>query len=126
MTVHETLSRLNVWFEQPFVQNSVVALCALGIGAVVWMGSKNEQWRIAFGRFRRDHVGIFAGAVIAIYLVIGALETIRIPVQDGQWRSVLREIFSKIPQERSYSAPFAKLQLGQEAESFGSKDFDKE
>ncbi len=116
MADQSIFSKLSEWFEQPFVQNSVVALGAVGIAAVIWMGSKNEQWRIAFRRFRRDRIGIFAGFIIAIYLLIGALEIIRIPSKEGQSTSALGWMFRNVPQERSYSAPFGKIQLGQDGE----------
>ncbi len=115
MADQSIISKLNQCFEQPSVQNSIVVLGLVIIGSVIWLGSKNEQWRIAFRRFRHDRIGIFAGVVISIYLLIGALEVIRIPTKEGQSESLLKLIIN-IPQERSYSAPFAKLQLGQESE----------
>jgi peptide/nickel transport system permease protein len=110
------LPRLAKWFDQPAVQNGMV-LCGIAmLGAVAWWGRGNEQWRIAFRRFRRDRVGIVAAVIISAYLLIGALEIIQVPAGPDSWRSVLAALTSGIPQERSYSAPFAKIQLAKDAE----------
>ncbi len=111
-----TLSQLADWIERPVVQNSLVALGFAALAAVVWWGRHDEQWRIAFRRFRKDRVGIASACIIALYLLIGVAETIRVPAGDGAWESGLKRLTSGIPQERSYSAPFAKIQLSKESE----------
>jgi len=110
------LIRIAEWFDRPAVQNGMVVTGFLALGAVAWWGRHDEQWRIAFRRFRKDRVGLVATGIIAIYLLIGVLEMIRVPAASGATRSLLMQMTGGIPQERSYGAPFAKIQLSKDAE----------
>lgn len=103
------------WFNSPWGQNFVLIAGALALGLLVWWGKGDEQWRIAFRRFRKDKLGVAAGVMIALYLFIGALETLHIKRGDT-WHSVLGLMTSGVTKERSYSAPFAKIQLGKAEE----------
>lgn len=86
-------------------------LVIAGFALVAWVvlsGARNERWRRAWLRLRRDRVGIIAGFMIILYLVIGGLEMIRVPVGDGKSNSILGILTSYVPAERDYSAPLAK------------------
>lgn len=74
---------------------------------LIQRASRNESWQRAFRLLMRDKVGIAAGAVILLYLFVGALEVIRLPTGKDQWSSVLALITRGIPAEESYSAPMA-------------------
>lgn len=69
-------------------------------------GARNERWQRAWVRMKRDRTGLIALGVITLYLVIGALEMIRIP-NGNTTRSILDIFFAGIPKEKSYSAPLA-------------------
>lgn len=84
-----------------------------GIGFVVWLvvhGARSDRWRRAWLRLRRDRIGIVAGCVIALYLLIGALEMIHVPSGRGA-TSILSLLTRNVPWEESYSAPLAKTLL---------------
>lgn len=103
------------WFNGPWGQNTVVLFGLVILVMLLWWGRGNEQWRIAFRRFRKDRLGVAAGVIISIYMFIGVLETVQVK-KEGAWTSLLSLITSGVSKERSYSAPFGKIQLGKEAE----------
>ncbi len=97
----------NIW-----VQN---ALVVLGFAFVIWLtvsSARDERWQRAFARLRRDKLGIAAGVVIAIYLFIGALEMIHLPLgPGGTSMSIIDWLARNVPAEKSYSAPLARTTL---------------
>jgi peptide/nickel transport system permease protein len=83
----------------------VIAAFAL----VIWVlrqGWRSERWARAVSRLRRDRLGLVAGVVIALYLVIGALEMLVVPTSRGESATVLTLLTESIPQEESFSAPW--------------------
>lgn len=93
----------SAWFEN--------LLVIAGFGLVAWVvrsGARSERWKRAWVRLRRDRVGMIAGYVIVLYLVIGGLEMIRVPTGGGTSNSILGLLLSRIPAESEYSAPLAK------------------
>ncbi len=93
-----------------WLQNLVVVA---GLGLVVWTivrGARSDRWQRAWERLRRDRIGLIAGGVIALYLFIGALEAIRLPIA-GDDPSILGWLLQRIPSESSYSAPLARHTL---------------
>src|SRR5207237_735376 len=52
-----------------------------------------------------------SGAVIALYLLIGALEMIQVPHREWYSVSILGWLMQNVPQEKSYSAPLADKSL---------------
>lgn len=85
-----------------------------GLGFVAWVvfrGARSERWQRAWLRLRRDRLGIVSGIVIAIYLLIGALETIQVPVGGGSKETLLGLLVRGVPAEDTYSAPLAKTTL---------------
>ncbi len=84
-----------------------------GIGFVVWIvvhGSRSERWQRAWLRLRRDRLGVISGAVIALYLLLGALEMIQVPTGRGS-ASILGLLTSGVQSEETYSAPLASTTL---------------
>ena len=105
------IDSLNRFFANVWVQN---ALIVVGFGLLAWFliaGSRNEQWQRAWLRLKRDRIGIASGLLIALYLFIGALETIRVPDARGGSASVLDLLTQRVPVEKSYSAPLATTSL---------------
>jgi len=94
-----------------WLQNfSVVA----GIGFVVWIlvhGARSERWQRAWLRLKRDRLGIASGCVIGLYLFIGALEMIQLPVGPQGATSILSLLAGSVPVEPSFSAPLATTTL---------------
>lgn len=82
------------------------------LGWVLWSGSHHERWQRAWRRFRADRAGFISLLVVAVYLLIGALEVVRFPSGGGS-RSVLDLLLSGIEPEKTYSAPFAKTLLSE-------------
>src|SRR3954469_21396345 len=103
---------MNRILEQLWVQN---ALVVFGFGLVIFLiraGSRNERWQRAFARLRRDRLGLISGIVIAIYLFIGALDMVRLPIgHSADGMSVMDSLTRGVPAEKSYSAPLARTTL---------------
>jgi peptide/nickel transport system permease protein len=86
----------------------------IGFALLVFLlraGMKNEQWQRAWRRLKRDRVGLISGVAILLYLLLGALEMIHIPADNGGTRTVLELLTSGIPSEETYSAPLAERLL---------------
>ena len=95
------------WLMQDF-------LLVVGLGGIVWMlvrAARGARWQRAYIRFKNDRTGRVALVVVGVYLFIGALETFRVPIGGGDTRSLLDFVVAGIPDERSYSAPFANQVL---------------
>ena len=103
--------RLASFADSPWMQDAIVIL---GFGLVIWViiaSARSERWQRAFRRLGQDRVGLVAGAVISIYLVVGALEAIQVPHREYYSVSLLYHLTKGIPNESSYSAPLAKSTL---------------
>ena len=98
------------WLTQSFLPiwlpNLAVLFGALLVALLVWQGNRSERWAVAWRRLRGDRLGQVAGAIAALFLVVGALETVVYPTDTGS-RTVLQLLLSGIPQEKGYSAPLA-------------------
>jgi peptide/nickel transport system permease protein len=97
----------SLWFQ------NVLVIGGFGlVTALIIAGSRNERWQRAFKRLRRDRIGIVSGIVIALYLFIGALDMIQLPIGPGEsGTSILGWLTRNIPGEKSYSAPLAETTL---------------
>jgi peptide/nickel transport system permease protein len=95
------------WWAQDLVFVAVVALVVF----LLRRGFRNEIWRRAGHRFRRDRIGIAALVVVGLYFLVGAMEMIQLPAEGGGNRSLLQVITSPIPKERRFSAPLASTTL---------------
>lgn len=85
-------------------------LVLVGFSFVAWVvihGARSDRWQRAWLRLRKDKVGIVAGCIIALYLVIGGLEMIRFPTGEGDSATLLSLLTDRIPVEKEYSAPLA-------------------
>jgi peptide/nickel transport system permease protein len=81
-----------------------------GFALLVWLifsGVRSDRWRRAMLRLGADRVGMAAGVVIALYLLLGALEMFRIPAPDGGSTTVLGLLTRGVPAEKTFSAPLA-------------------
>lgn len=85
---------------------SVIIGLAL-LAGLLRIGMKNEQWQRAWRRLKKDRVGMISGAVIIVYLLLGAAEMIHVPYGKGGTRTILELVTSGIATEESYSAPLA-------------------
>lgn len=89
------------------LQNALVVVGFVLAFALIALGSRNERWQRAWKRLRRDWIGMIAGVVICIYLLMGALESLQFTAANGQPMSLLGWLLRGIPAEKSYSAPMA-------------------
>lgn len=98
------------WLDQIWVQNlCLLAGYSLLARLVVW-GLRSERWQAAWKHLRRDKLGLVSLCVIGLYLVVGTLESIVLPSASGSV-TLLQRLTAGIPQEKSYSAPFATTSL---------------
>lgn len=84
-----------------------------GFGLVIWLivrSARSDRWRRAWLRLRKDKIGMAAGCVIGMYLLLGALEMIRLPIASDE-PTVLGWMTQGIPSESDYSAPLAETTL---------------
>ena len=86
----------------PLLQNLCVLAGAVLIIAGIIVSARSEKWGRAIARLKRDRLGLAAGGVIAIYLLLGALDFIR--VGKG---TALDWLANGLKREPGYSAPFA-------------------
>src|SRR3954469_19193702 len=99
------------WFSENWGMLAQDLAVIAGLGFVVWLvihGARSDRWRRAWLRLSRDRVGIISGCVIALYLLIGALELIEVPAGSHRTASILQLITANVPAETTYSAPLAK------------------
>lgn len=81
---------------------------------VIWSGSHHERWQRAWIRLRRDRIGMAAMWIVGIYLFIGALDALLIPVKGGGTKSILDFVLvDHIAVEKTYSAPLADTLLAE-------------
>jgi peptide/nickel transport system permease protein len=111
------------FFDQIWVQNTLVVFGFALVFGLIRLGTRNERWQRAFRMLRRDRIGILAGVVIAIYLFIGALEMIQVPsgpsgsaISVLDWMTAAQfdangAVTRGIATEKSYSAPLADRSL---------------
>ncbi len=82
---------------------------ALFIGAcsVFWRG---ERWQRARIRFRRDRLGIISLGIVCVYGAVGLMDSVAVPwhVINGHHPTIIEYGFRHVPQERGYSAPWAR------------------
>src|SRR3954452_22599989 len=103
---------MNSLLENLWVQNALVIMGFGLVAFLIWSGSRNERWQRAFVRLRHDRIGVISGFVIALYLVIGALDMVRLPIGHSTEGTTLMDLLTQhVPAEKSYSAPLAKTTL---------------
>jgi peptide/nickel transport system permease protein len=92
--------------DQLWIQNALVVCGFAFVFGLVRSATKGERWQTAWKRMRRDYVGMTALVVISLFVLLGSLEMIRIPPNEGR-RTLLDLASSSIPQEKEYAAPMA-------------------
>lgn len=94
----------------PWLQNLLVFASFALAALLLYAGSRNERWQRAWKALRRDRLGLVTGGVIGFYLLIGALELLRLSPSKTVLDWVLIDVVSlqDEPTKASYSAPFAK------------------
>jgi peptide/nickel transport system permease protein len=104
------LEKMISHFETPWVQNTTVVF---GYALLFWVflaGARTERWKTAGQRLLRDKTGLTALALILAFLLIGTLEMVQIPADQGR-RSLLELMTQSIPKESEYTAPLATQTL---------------
>lgn len=98
------------WIDQPWFLNGLV-LAGYGL-LVLWCrrASRQERWISAWQRLKRDRVGWMAFGFIALFLLVGTLDLVRVPSAEGP-RTLLDALTAAIPQESGYSEPLARVTL---------------
>ncbi|MEI6715050.1 MAG: ABC transporter permease [Verrucomicrobiota bacterium] len=98
------------FFDQLWVQNGLLLLTYTILGGLALKASRSERWKSAWPRLKKDRTGLVSLGVILVYVTIGTLDLIRLPVEQGT-RSVLDALTDGIPQEKGYAAPLARETL---------------
>lgn len=78
-----------------------------GAALLLWLlrrTLRSERYHRAFARLRRDPLGIACAAVVALFLLIGLSDCLRLSRQE----TLLDYAFRRVPVEASYSAPLAR------------------
>jgi peptide/nickel transport system permease protein len=99
------------FFDQLWIQNTIVLGGFTAVLLLLRAGFRSERWARAWARFRRDRVGVFAGGLISVYLLLGGMEMIQVPQPGGFRVSLVSWLARGIAQEKSYSAPLAARAL---------------
>ena len=86
----------------PLLQNLSVFVGAALVVFVIVITARSEKWERAIVRLKQDKAGLAAGVIIALYMLIGVLDFIRIG--EG---TALDWLTSGLKREPGYSAPFA-------------------
>ena len=102
---------MSVFFTHWLTQNLLVLAGFALLAWTLWSVSHHERWRRAWLRFRADRTGLVALVVVCLYLLLGALEVVRLPAGKGGPQSVLDLFLSGITTEKTYSAPLATTLL---------------
>jgi len=95
---------MHIW-----LQNTLVVA---GFALTAWLlqrGSRNERWQRAWKIMKTDLPGMVAGVVIAVYLVLGAADLLKLSPTVSVLDWFLKDTIGlrDEPTKASYSAPFA-------------------
>ena len=98
----------------PIVQNVLpFVIVALVVWAVVH-ARQQPLWAEAYRRLARNPLAMMALGVICLYGVIAVLDSLQwrdTPTEEP--KTILDRLFTHVPQERTYSAPFATMTTGE-------------
>ena len=95
------------------VQNLIPIMVVVIMVLTVVKARKQPLWSEAFRRLRRNPLAMISLVVITLYGTVAVLDSIS--WQDGRnepRKSVIDRMFQK-PKERTYSAPLAKVTIGE-------------
>ncbi len=95
----------------PWIQNLIVLASFALVTFLLRLGARNERWHRAWKILKRDHVGMVAGAMIGLYLLIGGLDLLLLSPSKSVLDWILRDVVHLIdePTKASYSEPLAKV-----------------
>ena len=98
----------------PILQNVLpFVIVALLVWAVVH-ARHQPLWAEAYRRLARNPLALMALGVICLYGVIAVLDSLQwrdTPTEEP--KTILDRLFAHVPQERTYSAPFATMTTGE-------------
>lgn len=96
-----------------FLNNLIPVLILAGLVGAIWRAGREPLWAEAFRRLRRNPVAVVALCVISLYGTIAFLDSIGWRQgKNAEYRTVVDRLFRR-PQERTYSAPLAKMTTGE-------------
>src|SRR5713101_5349399 len=99
--------------QSPYFWDLITLAIVAGFGWAFWRARRQPLWVEAFRRLRHNPLAMAALAVVAIYVIIGLLDSVswkdsRIALP----RSVIDRVAER-PKERTYSAPMAHWTTGE-------------
>ena len=96
---------MSIW-----AQNTILGVSLAAFALLFRAYSRTERWQRAWMRLRRNRLGMISLAVVSIYLLVAAMESVALPASSsttGQ-RTALDWLFQNVPREHGYSAPLAR------------------
>lgn len=97
----------------PLAQNlTILAVAAVVVAALVAF-MRSPRWERPRAQFLASMSGRVAFVIVLLYVLVGVSELVLTPwsLPDGRPMSALDLAFKNVPQEKSYSAPMAKVDL---------------
>ncbi len=85
------------------LENIIIVASVILFISLYFFCMRSERWQRARIRFKRDRLGSLCFLIICLYALIGLMDSIQLSSQT----TLLDYCFRKVPQEKSYSAPFA-------------------
>lgn len=91
-----------------WLQNIIILLGVALVAVVVRGFYRSERWQRPVARLKKDITAKICLSIISVYCFIGLLDSVVIPGDKGNTgKTLLEMLFSKVPREKSYSAPLA-------------------
>jgi peptide/nickel transport system permease protein len=104
---------MNFW-QSDFVFNAVPVVVLVLLAWAFLQSRKQPLWAEAYRRIGRNKLALVAFAVIGFYGAVALLDSFGWTDKESQSRvTLLDRAFSGLPQERTYSAPFASMTTGE-------------
>jgi peptide/nickel transport system permease protein len=106
------VSRLLDQYGEP-IGSATAILVALVVISVPFFASRSPLWREAFRRVRREPMAMVALVVMALFGLVGCLDSIVLPhPKNTPPKTIIDRLFER-PREYTYSAPGAKTTTGE-------------
>ena len=95
---------MSVW-----VQNLILGVSVTVFALLFTAYARTDRWQRAWARLRKNRLGMISLAVVCVYLLIAATESVAVsaPSNATGQISALDWLFKNVPRERGYSAPLA-------------------
>ena len=100
------LDKASLLAEQIWFQNALIFAAYALLACLLWRGSRLERWVSAWKRLRRDWIGVGSLGLIVVFLIVGTLDLVQLPIKEGK-RTVLDALTASVVTESGYSAPLA-------------------